>query len=565
MFHRTLRISLCGWALVAVLILPTSSPAQTETPAVAAPAVLTPKSPATPRINGARVFGVRPGNPFLFTIAATGDRPMQFSADNLPAGLVLDSATGQIMGVLKEKGESTVTLHAKNALGEATRKLRIVCGDTIALTPPLGWNSWTCFGKAVTDANVRAAADVMVSSGLINHGWTYINIDDGWEGDRDASGFIQSNKKFPDMKALGEYIHGKGLKFGIYSSPGPKTCEKFIGSYQHEDQDAQRYGEWGVDYLKYDWCTYGDIARKITTERYGKLLPNDAEHIGTLLDKKAILDSNYKRTAEESAQLKQITAELNEIYGKMNPEDKKRIDLKILQEPYRIFRSSLDKIKRDILYSFCQYGMGNVSEWGQQLGGNCWRTSSDIIDTWASVSGMGFKQAGREKYAGPGHWNDPDTLNVGQLCWWGEKLRPTRLTRDEQYTHVSLWSLLASPLLIGCDMTQMDEFTFSLLSNDEVLDVNQDPLGRQAGRVSQLGTVEVWSRELEDGSRAVGLFNRGTQEAKVTANWQDLGISGKQIVRDLWRQKDIGSFENKFEATIPSHGSVLVRIRPDSK
>jgi len=564
MMNYPLRLSLCGWALVAVLALPTSSPAQSESPTVAAPVLLTPKSAATPRINGARVFGVRPGNPFLFTIAATGDRPMKFSVENLPAGLVLDSATGQITGVLREKGESMVVLHAKNALGEATRKLRIVCGDTIALTPPLGWNSWNCFGGAVSDAKVRAAADAMVSSGLVNHGWTYINIDDCWEADRDASGFIQSNKQFPDMKALSEYIHGKGLKFGIYSSPGPKTCAGFTASYQHEDQDAQRYAEWGVDYVKYDWCSYGDIARKITVERYGKLLPNDAEHIMALSEKKRILDSNRQRTEEETAQLKQITSELNEIYRKMNPEEKRRIDLDIMQEPYKIFRASLDKVKRDILFSYCQYGMGNVWEWGQQLGGNCWRTTGDITDTWASLSSIGAKQAGHEKFAGPGHWNDPDMLIVGKVGW-GPKLRPTRLTPDEQYTHISLWCLLASPLLIGCDMTQLDAFTFSLLSNDEVLDVNQDPLGRQAGRVAQSGTVEVWSKELEDGSRAVGLFNLGTQEAKVTATWQDIGISGRQIVRDLWRQKDIGSFEAQFEATVPSHGVVLVKIRPAAK
>jgi len=545
------------------LALTTVSRAQTDA-AAAAPVVLTPKPPATPRINGARVFGVRPGNLFLFTIAATGDRPMTFSADGLPAGLALDPATGRITGELKEKVTSEVTLRAKNALGEAARTLRIVCGDSIALTPPLGWNSYNCFADAVDDAKVRSAADAMASSGLINHGWSYINIDDCWEGERDADGFILTNKKFPDMKALGEYIHGKGLKFGIYSSPGPQTCARFTGSYQHEDQDAQRYGEWGVDYVKYDWCSYGGIAKQITRDRYAKLLPDEAGQIRGLMDEKAPLDANRKRTEAESAHLKQINAELKSIYAKMNPEEKKRIDLEILQEPYKVFRASLDKVKRDIVFSFCQYGMGNVWEWGQQLGGNCWRTTGDITDTWTSLSKIGFSQNGHEKFAGPGHWNDPDMLIVGQVGW-GPKLHPTRLTPDEQYTHMSLWSLLASPLLIGCDMTQMDEFTLSLLSNDEVLDVNQDPLGRAAGRVAQSGTLEVWARDLEDGSKAVGLFNLGTEEAKVAASWQDLGITGRQIVRDLWRQKDIGNFDNKFDATVPSHGVVLVRIRPESK
>jgi alpha-galactosidase len=530
---------------------------------VAAPVALTPKAPATPRINGARVFGVRPGNPFLFFIAATGDRPIKYSADNLPTGLTLDSATGRITGALTNKGETTVTLRAENKLGKSERKLRIVCGDTIALTPPLGWNSWNCFASAVDDSKVRAAADAMVASGLINHGWTYINIDDCWEAGRDASGFINSNEKFPDMKALGEYIHGKGLKFGIYSSPGPKTCARFTASYQHEDQDAQRYGEWGVDYVKYDWCSYGGVALKITQQRYAALLPDDAAPIQALTQEKAKLDTNRKRTVEESARLKQVNTELDALYGKMNPEEKKRIDLEILQMPYKVFRASLDKVKRDIVYSFCQYGMGNVWEWGQQLGGNCWRTTGDIRDTWGSMAGIGFKQAGHETFAGPGHWNDPDMLTVGQVGW-GPKLHPTHLTADEQYTHISLWSLLASPLLIGCDMSQLDPFTFGLLSNDEVLDVNQDPLGRPAGRVAQTGTVEIWVRNLEDGSKAVGLFNLGAQETKVVATWHDLGISGKQTVRDLWRQKDLGGFETQFETTVPSHGVVLVRIQPDS-
>ena len=234
----------------------------------AEPTVLTPKAPPTPRINGPKVFGVRPGHPVLLTIPATGDRPMEFSAEGLPEGLKLDAATGRITGLLKEKGEHAVTLRAKNALGAAQRKCRIVVGEQIALTPPMGWNSWNCFAQAVDDAKVRAAADAMVASGLIDHGWTYINIDDCWESKpgskdaklsvepRDAEGMINANQKFPDMKALCDYVHGKGLKIGIYSSPGPLTCAGYTASYQYEDQDARRYAEWGFDYLKYDWCSY---------------------------------------------------------------------------------------------------------------------------------------------------------------------------------------------------------------------------------------------------------------------------------------------------------------------
>jgi len=525
--------------------------------------ILTPKPPVTPRITGPKVFGVRPGNPFLFKVTATGERPMTFSADNLPSGLTLDSASGMITGTLQERGTNAVTLHAKNAHGKASRPFRIVCGDTISLTPALGWNSWNCFAGAVDDAKVRGAADAMVSSGLIDHGWTYINIDDCWEAGRGTNGIIQSNQKFPNMKALSDSIHSKGLKFGIYSSPGPKTCAGYTASYQYEDQDAEQYGKWGVDYVKYDWCSYGKVANTIRTAKYAALLPaDDAAKLKSLTDERAAIEvtPGNKRTEEQKSRLKAIDGEFKGIIGKLKPEDRERIELEVVQEPYAVFRKSLDKVKRDILFSYCQYGMGKVWEWGEKLGGNSWRTTGDITDTWKSMSGIGFSQDGHEKFAGPGHWNDPDMLVVGQVGWG--HTHPSRLTPDEQYTHMSLWALLSSPLLIGCDMSQLDDFTKSLLSNDEVLDVNQDPLGKPAGRISMNGTVQVWARSLEDGSKAVGLFNLGDQPASVSVSWQELGIKGPQIVRDLWRQRDLGSFDNPFEASLPSHGVLLVKIRP---
>ena len=473
--------------------------------------ILTPKSSPKPRVNGAKVFGVRPGNPFMYTIAATGDRPMTFSTKGLPKGLKLDAKTGIITGSLKGKGEYAVTLRAKNALGTAERKLKIVCGPLIGLTPALGWNSWNCFAGAVTAEKVRAAADAMVSSGLTQHGWTYINIDDYWEvkpkatndpslqgPERDGQGRIVPNPRFADMKGLVDYIHALGLKIGLYSSPGPLTCGGCIGSYQHEEQDAKQYGDWGFDYLKYDWCSYGQIAPKD---------PNRAA----------------------------------------------------LMKPYLVMRAALDKVPRDILFSLCQYGMGNVWEWGAEVGGNSWRTTGDITDTWASLSGIGFRQGGHEKYVGPGRFDDPDMLIVGKVGW-GPSLHPTRLTPNEQYTHISLWCLLCSPLLIGCDMTQLDAFTLNLLTDDEVLEVNQDPLGRQASRVGKDGMLEVWAKDMEDGSKAVGLFNRSEFEAAVKVTWQTLGIKGKQKVRDLWRQKDLGVFTDQFETKVPRHGVVLVRI-----
>ena len=471
--------------------------------------ILTPEAPLTPRINGAKIYGVRPGHEFLYKIAVTGQRPLNYTASGLPAGLKLNLNTGVISGKVTKKGRYEVLLTATNKLGKASRKFTIVVGDQIALTPPLGWNSWNCFACAIDQDKVKAAADAMENSGLADHGWSYINIDDCWmvrpESDdpvvggktRDASGNMNVNRKFPDVKALTDYVHAKGLKIGIYSGPGPKTCAGYEACYQHEEADAKQFAAWGFDYLKYDWCDYERIAK---------------DH-----------------------------------------------SLPELKKPYQVMRAALDKANRDIVFSLCQYGMGDVWKWGTEVGGNCWRTTGDISDDWSSMDGIGFSQDGHEKYAGPGHWNDPDMLVVG-MVGWGPQLHPTRLSPNEQYTHISLWALLSSPLLIGCDMTQLDKFTYNLLTNDEVLDINQDVLGKPAGRVMQSGDLEIWSRQLEDGSRAVGLFNRGMFAGKIQMKWSDLGISGKQTLRDVWKQQDIGVFEGSFTADIPSHGVKLLKV-----
>jgi alpha-galactosidase len=405
--------------------------------------------------------------------------------------------------------------------------LKIVCGSQIGLTPAMGWNSWNCFANAVTEERIKAAADAMVNSGLINHGWTYINIDGFWQVHRDskdatlqgpsraADGRILPNPRFPDMKALTDSVHNKGLKIGIYSSPGPWTCGGCVGSFDHELQNAQQYAAWGFDYLKYDWCSYSPSL--------------EAERGNTNWSPKAV--RNLNGTPNNLTQLKL---------------------------PYQVMQEALLKQPRDILYSLCQYGAGDVWKWGTEVSGNSWRTTGDINDSWGSMAGIGFKQAGHEQYAGPGHFNDPDMLVVGKVGWGN--LHPTRLRPNEQYTHISLWCLLASPLLIGCDMTQLDEFTLNLLTNDEVLDVNQDPLGCQAARVAQNGMLEVWAKDLEDGSKAVGLFNRGSSEESITANWADLGLTGGQTVRDLWRQKDLGKFTGEFEAKVGRHGVVLLKF-----
>lgn len=491
--------------------------------------ILTPKPSPRPRINSAKVFGVRPGSPFLFTIAATGDRPMTFSAKKLPAGLQLDPQTGRITGKLDTAGDYVVTLRAQNKLGSAEQRFRITCGKQIGLTPAMGWNSWNCFASAVSEDKVKAAADAMVASGLINHGWTYINIDDFWQVHRDSKdptlqgphrtedGRILPNPRFPDMKGLADYVHNKGLRIGLYSSPGPWTCGGCVGSFDHEQQDAKQYADWGFDYLKYDWCSY-------------------------------MVDMELQRG--KSGQ----TVEQAKSWNGARPKD-----VVSLMRPYAIMRDALEQQPRDILFSLCQYGMGNVWEWGAEVHGISWRTTGDITDTWKSMSGIGFSQTNQAKFAGPGHFNDPDMLVVGKVGW-GPQLHPTHLTPNEQYTHISLWCLLSAPLLIGCDMTQLDDFTMNLLSNDEVLEVDQDPLGKQAIRVAKNGDLEVWAKDMKDGSKAVGLFNRGAAPATVEAKFSDLGVSGRCRVRDLWRQKDLGHFRKTFSATVPRHGVVLVRI-----
>jgi len=467
------------------------------------PYILTPPAAEAPRLNGARMTGARPGHPFLFAVAATGLRPMTFQAQGLPNGLTVDGNTGIISGMVSKKGDYQVTLTAVNEQGQDSNTLLIKIGDMIALTPPMGWNSWNCWGLSVDETKVLASARAMRDKGLIEHGWQYINIDDGWEipGDqepkRDREGNILTNSKFPDMKRLGDSLHAMGLKFGIYSSPGPLTCGGYTGSYGHEQQDARFWASWGIDYLKYDWCSYDHIAKDTSLEER--------------------------------------------------------------QKPYRVMRAALDKVDRDIVYSLCQYGMSHVWTWGAVVGGNLWRTTGDITDTWESLKGIGFSQIADAPFAGPGHWNDPDMLVVGWVGW-GPSVHPTHLTPDEQYTHISLWCLLSAPLLLGCDLQHLDTFTLSLLTNDEVLAVDQDPLGQQAVPLVIDGNIQVWGKEMSDGSLALGIFNLGETTVTYPLDLYKVSSTGHVNVRDLWRQKNLGEMFDTFQSNIPAHGVILVKF-----
>ena len=466
--------------------------------------ILTPAAPAEPRFNTTPLYGVRPGSPIHFRFGVSGEKPMKFSSDDLPKGLALNPDNGALSGSLPRPGSYTFTVKAKNAKGEQTQKFTIRCGSTIALTPPMGWNSWNCWGLSVTQDKVVSSAKALIEKGLADYGYCYMNIDDGWEAPkRNADGTIAVNEKFPSMKELGDWLHSEGLKFGIYSSPGDLTCGGYLGSIDHELQDAESYNSWGVDYLKYDWCGYG---RKHATEP----------------DRQTV--ASYVR-------------------------------------PYLLMERCLRQQPRDIFYSLCQYGMADVWKWGHAVDANSWRTTGDITDTWESLYEIGFGlQPELYPYAQPGHWNDPDMLIVGKVGW-SNNLRDSRLTPDEQYTHISLWTLLASNMLIGCDIAQMDEFTVSLLCNHEVNAVNQDILGKQAQRVVLDGTIQIWSRPLSDGSYAVGIFNVGKSDARVDFKkyFKEMGISSLKSVRDLWRQQDLSTTDVNY--FIPTHGVKYLKIR----
>jgi len=368
---------------------------------------------------------------------------------------------------------------------ETLPALKDVPYNKLAAKPPMGWNSWNKFAGRIDDKTIREIADAMARNGMRAAGYLYVNIDDTWEGQRDAQGKIQSNKKFPDIKALAEYVHSKKLLIGIYSSPGPKTCAGYEGSYGHELQDAETYSEWGIDYLKYDWCSAG-------------------------------------RIYEDS--------EMQAAYQKMG--------------------EALDRQPRPIVFSLCQYGRDDVWKWGPKVSGNLWRTTDDIRDNWDSMSAIGFSQGELAAYAAPGHWNDPDMLEVGN----------GGMSDDEYRTHMSLWAILAAPLLAGNDLRDMPSKTLDMLTNREVIVVDQDKLGKQGRRVSQNGDQEIWTKPLTGGDVAVALFNRGAAAAEVNVKWADYFQKKSLLVRDLWTHNYVKADSPEWSTTVPSHGVVMLRI-----
>ncbi len=490
------------------------------------PYIRTPAAKPEPRFNGAKVFGVRPGSPIQYTLAVAGRRPMTFTAEGLPEGAHFDSRKGLVTGNVAQRGTYKVKLCAENAAGKAECELKLVVGDAFSLAPPMGCNTWGGLGPFVSEKGVRASAEAIVQKGLINHGYCYVNIDDGWQGKRGgAHNGIQPNEKFGDMKKLCDDLHAMGLKVGNYSTPWRTSYAGFVGgssdsadgtwarlpagpkkgwthgAYRFEANDARQAAEWGIDYFKYDWG----------------------------------IDS----------------VELAKAMG-----------------------DALRAVPRDIVLELSNTAPFKDAEAYTGIG-TMTRTDGDLVDVWSKTQLDADKQKWAlgirdlwiahkkwETFNRPGHWNMPCPLRVGLLGGWDNKpLRPSRLTVDEQFSHISLWCLWGAPIIIGAPIDTLDAFTLSLLTNDEVIDIDQDPLGIQARDVEVAGG-EVLIKKLEDGTVAVGLFNPGDQPSTVAVTWAEAGVKGKQRVRDLWRQKDLGVLEGKYSAEVPRHGVVLVRLFP---
>ena len=393
---------------------------------------------------------------------------------------------------------ASFTTAAQTPAAKSAAKPHHAAAQKIAPTPPMGWNSWNFFNRSIDDAKVRAAADQMVATGMKDAGYVYVNIDDTWEGERDANGVLHANDKFPDMKALADYVHSKGLKIGIYSGPGSKTCAKFAASLDHEVQDAQLYASWGIDYLKYDLCSF-------RTDVMAKQAPND-----------------------KAAQMRLMIA----AYDKMG--------------------KALKASGRPIVYSLCQYGWDAPWEWAPALGGNLWRTTGDVQANWMSIYDIINQQAGLAKYAGPGHWNDPDMLEVGN----------GKLSLAENRSHFSMWAMLAAPLLAGNDLPNMTPEVKAILTNRDVIAIDQDKLGREGTRAYADGEVEVWTRNLSGGAMAVAVLNVGADRYAshpFHLSLAKLGLHGPQNGKNLWTGKDVTLTDN-MPVELMSHDILLVRI-----
>ena len=478
--------------------------------------ILTPSEPLSPRIHSVHSYGAKPNKQILYYIPVGGVKPIDILVSSLPKGLTYNPISQIISGQLSIPGIYPLLITATNQYGNQTKKLDIIIGDTISYTPILGWSSWYTYWEYITQKEIVSQALALKKTGLADYGFNYIMVDDGWQDTsiQQSKAGLKASSRFPDLKGLGDTLHALGYKYGLYSSPGPLTCVQLPGSYGHELQDAELFCSVGADLVKYDWCYYQQI--------YDSLM-------------------------------KQNNASI----------------IKESKRPFELLSNYLQQCSsRDIFFNICQYGNNDVWKWARSAGGNSWRTTTDIQDNWWSVSNtIGFTQQGLQAYAGFNGWNDMDFLRIGNSLP-GIHKRPTQLTPQEQYSHVSLWALLNSPLILSCYVDELDSFSLNLLKNEEVLSINQDKLGKQGDRIFKDIWQEVWAKKLDSNALAIGMFNRDDIiHQTITVNWEQLQISDPNkrfIIRDLWRGKNIGTFSGSFSAQVPDHGVLLFKMIPES-
>ena len=498
--------------------------------------ILTPLFAKEPQINGPKVYGVRPAKKFVYRIPCTGERPMQFVVKGLPKGLTLDATTGVISGIVPSAyGNYPMTFAAKNKHGKVKRDFKLVVGDKIALTPPTGWNTWGGHMLVVSDALMRKTADIFVEKGFADVGFQYISIDDCWMkispenfearteakklqhegysyeglvGDvRDKEGKILANANFPDMKAMTDYIHSLGLKSGIYSSPGPYTCQNFAGSLGHEKLDADQYAQWGFDLLKYDLCSGKGCLTCLRSQ------------------------------------------------GAAYPQS----------ELWRPMAAYLIQQDRDILFNLCQYGQEEPWKWAPAMGISSWRSSGDLNHKVEDY----FKNAMRiatelRGYSKPGQWNDPDFMYIHKIRDHRKMVNPTKeiaLNTNQRYQYATLWSVTCAPYFFSCDMNEIDEFTIRLLTNAGLMNINQDELGHVADVIRNKNNEIVMLKKMADGSRVLAIFNTDANaEKQIVVTVQEAGVTSVSNVHDVWRQKSTGKYGEVLHVQLSANGVALFKL-----
>jgi len=462
--------------------------------------VILPDDPL-PAIHGPLKIGCTPGNTLFYRVPATGQSPLTFKASGLPPGLTINSTTGVITGSCAKTETDTAKITVSNTKGASSVKLTIVsAAGSLALTPPMGWSALGLYGETEDDTKIRDAADAMNATGLAAHGWRTILVDDSWQGARNPAGQILPNRRFPDMKGLGSYIHSKGLQFGLYSAPTQHSCSGYTGSLGYEAQDARTFAGWGIDYLKYEWCPVD-----IDTQKPPASLP----------------------------------------------------------DAYALMRKQIDATGRDVVYNVSTNGQQDPWDWAADAGANTYTTGGIIPDDWKTYTDSLMLYISLADQGSTGHWIDPGPLLVGRSDYGN--VHSSNFTPSEQMYQFSMLCLLPAPLFLNCDLDRLNpnkfnKTTTALLTNDEVIGIDQDSLGAIGQETSGGRGIDVWFKLLADGAVAVGLFNKTNFMHTGTVSFSDINLSGTQPVRDLWMHKDLANATDTFTQDVPPHGVVLVKI-----